>query len=177
MAIFSVNSSRFDPYKNFKFLIIFDGTQPVAAVQKVSGLKKTTEMIEWREGGHSSIVRRKPGRTSYAAITAEQGVTHDTTFEDWANLVNKYSGLKGAKDEIKLGGEVSNKSYRKDIKIQVLNEQGQVALSYKVHRAWVSEYQAHGDLDANGKAVLITSVKIEHEGFERDTSVKEPKEV
>jgi len=176
MAIFSVNAQRIDPYKNFKFIVKFDGKTPVAALNKCTGLKKTTELIEWREAGNSSTVRKMPGRTSYAAITMEAGVTHDTTFEDWANLVNKFTGAKDAAGQMNLGGEVSGKSYRKDIRIELLNEQGTPVLAYNISRAWVSEYQALPDLDPAAHAVAITMIKIEHEGFTRDTGLKEPKE-
>jgi phage tail-like protein len=168
--MFSVNAQRIDPYKNFKFVVKFDGKTAVAGLQKCTGLKKTTEIIEWREAGNSSVVRKMPGRTSYQAITMEAGVTHDTTFEEWANLVNKYTGAKDA------SGQMSLANFRKNIRIEILNEQGTPVIAYNVFRAWVSEYQASADLDSNGKAVLITSIKIEHEGFDRDPGVKEPKE-
>jgi len=170
MAEFSVNAQRIDPYKNFKFVVKFDGKTPVAGLSKCGGLKKTTEMIEWREAGNSSTVRKLPGRTSYQPISMEAGVTHDTAFEDWANLVNKYTGATDSKAQMSLA------KFRKDIRIELLNEQGTVVLAYNVHRAWVSEYQALPDLDAGAHAVAITSIKIEHEGFDRDTGVKEPKE-
>lgn len=170
MAMFSVNAQRIDPYKNFKFVVKFDGKTPVAGLQKCTGLKKTTEVIEWREAGNSSVVRKMAGRTNYQAITMEAGVTHDTAFEDWANLVSSFTGAKDS------SGQMSLAKFRKDIRIEILNEQGTPVIAYNVFRAWVSEYQASADLDANGKAVLITSVKIEHEGFQRDAGVKEPKE-
>jgi phage tail-like protein len=170
MAIFSVNAQRIDPYKNFKFVVKFDGKTPVAALQKCSGLKKTTEIIEWREAGNSSVIRKMPGRTNYGSVTMEAGVTHDLAFEDWANLVNTYTGATDAK------GQMSLAKFRKDIRIEILNEQGTAVIAYNVFRAWVSEYTAHADLDSNGKAVLITNIKIEHEGYQRDLGVKEPKE-
>jgi phage tail-like protein len=70
-----------------------------------------------------------------------------------------------------------SKSFRKDIVINVLNLEGQVAISYKVFRAWVSEYQALPDFDAGSmNAVGIQTIKLEHEGWERDNSVVEPVE-
>jgi phage tail-like protein len=167
MAQFSVNVSRFDPYKNFKFRIKWDGRY-VAGISKVTGLKRTTEVVKHREGGDPSSSRKSPGRTEYEAITLERGVTHDTEFEKWANKVwNFGSGL---------GSEVSLKDFRKDFIIEVYNEAGQVALSYKVYRCWVSEFQAQADLDANANAVLIQSIKLENEGWERDYEVTEPSE-
>jgi phage tail-like protein len=167
MAQFTVNAQRFDPYKNFKFRVKWDGRY-VAGISKVSSLKRTTEVVEHREGGDSSTGRKSPGRSKFEAITLERGVTHDTSFEQWANKVwNLGSGL---------GSEVSLKDFRKDLIIEVYNEAGQLALAYKVFRCWVSEYQALPDLDANANAVAIQHIKLENEGWERDYEVNEPAE-
>ena len=167
MAQFSANPERFDPYKNFKFRIKWDGRY-VAGVSKVGALKRTTEVVKHREGGDPSSSRKSPGRTEYEAITLERGVTHDPEFEKWANKVwNFGSGL---------GAEVSLKDFRKDIIIEVYNEAGQLALAYRVFRCWVSEFQAQAELDANANAVLIQTLKLENEGWERDLAVSEPAE-
>src|SRR5690349_10896663 len=167
MAEFSVNPSRFDPYKNFKFRVKWDGRY-VAGISKVSSLTKTTEVIEHRNGGDPSTVRKSPGRTKYNAVTLERGVTHDTEFEQWANKVwNFGSGL---------GAEVSLRDFRKDVIIEVYNEAGQLALAYKVYRCWVSEYQAMPELDASANAVAIQSIQLQHDGWERDYEVGEPQE-
>ncbi len=167
MAQFSVNPQRFDPYKNFKFRVKWDGRY-VAGVSKVGALKRTTEPITHREGGDPSTERKSPGQTKYEAITLERGVTHDPEFEQWANKVwNFGSGL---------GSEVSLKDFRKDIIIEVYNEAGQLAIAYKVYRCWVSEYQALPELDASGNAVAIQTLKLENEGWERDYDVTEPTE-
>src|SRR5499426_2753696 len=167
MAQFTVNATRFDPYKNFKFRVKWDGRY-VAGISKVSALKRTTEVVEHREGGDASVSRKSPGRNKYEAVTLERGVTHDTEFEKWANKVWNYgSGL---------GAEVSLKDFRKDITIEMYNEAGQLALAYKVFRCWVSEYQSEADLDANANAVLIQTIKLENEGWERDYEVTEPTE-
>ena len=167
MAQFSVNASRFDPYKNFKFRVKWDGRY-VAGISKCSALKRSTEVVEHREGGDPSSSRKSPGRTKFEGITLERGVTHDTEFEKWANKVwNFGSGL---------GAEVSLKDFRKDIIIEVYNEAGQLAIAYRVYRCWVSEYQAQADLDANANAVLIQTLKLENEGWERDYEVAEPAE-
>lgn len=167
MAQFSVNPQRFDPYKNFKFRVKWDGRY-VAGVSKVGALKRSTEPVEHREGGDPSTTRKSPGRTKYEAITLERGVTHDGEFEQWANKVwNFGSGL---------GAEVSLADFRKDIIIELYNEAGQLALAYKVFRCWVSEFQALPDLDANANAVAIQTLKLENEGWERDYDVVEPPE-
>lgn len=168
MAEFSVNSSRFDPYKNFKFRVKWDGRY-VAGISKVGMLKRTTEVVTHRVGGDPSSSRKSPGRTEYDAITLERGVTHDLDFEQWANKVwNFGSGL---------GSEVSLQDFRKDLIIEVYNEAGQLALAYKVYRCWVSEYQAVPELDANANAVAIQTIKLENEGWERDIAVTEPTEL
>jgi phage tail-like protein len=167
MAQFSVNAQRFDPYKNFKFRVRWDGRY-VAGVSKVGALKRTTEVVEHREGGDPSSSRMSPGRSKYEAITLERGVTHDLEFEKWANKVwNFGSGL---------GMEVSLADFRKDIIIEVYNEAGQKVLAYNIYRCWVSEYQALPDLDANANAVAIQTLKLENEGWERDLEVVEPSE-
>ncbi|MCX7185405.1 MAG: phage tail protein [Nitrosospira sp.] len=167
MATFTVNAHRFDPYKNFKFRVKWDGRY-VAGISKISALKRTTELVEHRDGGNVSTDHRSPGRTKFEAITLERGVTHDTEFEKWANKVWNYgSGL---------GTEVSLKDFRKDIIIEVYNEAGQLVLSYKVFRCWVSEYQALPDLDANANVIAIEHIKLENEGWKRDCDVTEPSE-
>lgn len=167
MAIFTVNAQRFDPYKNFKFLVKWDG-RTVAGMSKVSMLKRTTEVVRHREGGDPSTSRKSPGRTEYEAITLERGVTHDTAFEQWAGKIwNLGAGL---------GAEVSLKDFRKDITIELYNEAGQLAIAYKVYRCWVSEYQALPELDANANAVAIQHIKLENEGWERDIAITEPTE-
>jgi phage tail-like protein len=167
MASFTVNPSRIDPYKNFKFRVKWNGVY-VAGVSKVSALKRTTEVIEHRDGGSPSSPHKTPGRTKFEPITLERGVTHDKEFEQWANKVwNLGSGL---------GLEVSLKDFRRDLIVELLNEAGQVAIAYRIYRAWVSEFQAQADLDANANATLIQSLKIEHEGWERDFDVIEPGE-
>ncbi len=167
MAQFTVNAQRFDPYKNFKFRIKWDGKY-VAGVSKAGALKRSTEVVEHREGGDPSTGRKSPGRTKYEAITLERGVTHDTEFEKWANKVWNYGSNPGA--------ETSLQDFRKDIIIEVMNEAGQKVIAYKIYRCWVSEYQALPDLDANANAIAIQHIKLENEGWERDVEVPEPTE-
>jgi phage tail-like protein len=165
MAEFTINANRFDPYKNFKFRVKWDGRY-VAGISKCSKLGRTTEVVEHREGGDPSTSRRSPGRTKYDSITLERGVTHDTEFEKWANKVWDLGAGMGL--------EVSLADFRKDIIIDLFNEAGQKVISYKVYRCWVSEYQSLPDLDANANAVAIQHIKLENEGWERDLDVTEP---
>jgi phage tail-like protein len=159
MAHLVANPNRFDPYKNFKFRVKWGGRY-VAGISKVGALKRSTELVEHREGGDPSTSRKSPGRTKYEAITLERGVSHDREFEAWANKVWNFGAAAGA--------ESSLADFRKDIIIDVFNEAGQKVISYKVYRCWVSEYQALPDLDANANAVAIQTIKLENEGWERD---------
>lgn len=165
MAKFSVNTHRFDPYRNFKFKVKWDNKY-VAGLSKCSVLKKTTEVVDWYEGGDPSGGHKLPGKTSYDPITLEAGVTHDTAFEEWANLVNNYQG----------DAAMSLRNFRKDLTIDVFNLQGSKVFSYNVYRCWVSEYQALPELDASGNAVMIQTIQLQNEGWERDTSTPEPAE-
>ena len=163
---FPVNAHRFDPYRTFKFQCIIDG-KPVAGLQKMGALKKKVSEVKWRSAGDPSHQRVMPGGTEYEAVTLEQGLTHDPVFENWASLVNNIQG----------DAAISLVNYRKDIVINVLNLQGQVAISYKLYRAWVSEYQALPEFDANSmNAVGIQTLTLQHEGWERDLAVTEPTE-
>jgi phage tail-like protein len=165
MAQFSVNTHRFDPYKNMKFRVKWDGRY-VAGVSKVSALKRTTEVVTHREGGDPSTARVSPSVWKFDPITLDRGLTHDPEFEKWANLVYTTQG----------DAAISLKNFRKDITIELLNEQGKVAKAYKVFRCWVSEYQAMPELDANGNAIAIEHMVIQNEGWERDLDVAEPTE-
>ena len=162
---FTVNTDRFDPYRNFKFRIRWDNKY-VAGVSKVGGLTRTTQVISHREGNDPGSSHKSPGQTDYGPITLERGVTYDEDFEQWANKVWMHSNASGQ--------EVSLKDFRKDIVIELYNEAGQMVIAYHVHRCWVSEYTALPELDASGNAVAIQSMTLHHEGWERDTSLSEP---
>jgi len=164
--LFPANTHRHDPYRTFKFQVLIEG-KPVAGLKKMTALKKTTEAVDWRTGGDPTHVRKLPGGTKYEAITLEQGLTHDPVFEQWANLVNNIDGDTA----------MSLKGFRKTIVINVMNLQGQVAISYQVKQAWVSEYQALPDFDAGTtNTVGIQTIKLEHEGWDRDEAAAEPVE-
>ncbi len=167
MAEFPVNPTRVDPYKNFKFRLKWDGRY-IAGVSKVSGLKRTTEVVEHREGGDPSTSHKSPGQTRYEPITLERGLTQDHDFEQWANKVWQLGAG--------LGSEVALADFRKDVTLEFYNEAGQLVLAYKIYRCWPSQYEALPDLDAGANAVAIEHIVLENEGWERDTSVVEPKE-
>jgi phage tail-like protein len=164
---FTVNTTRFDPYKTYRFLVYFGtSTTPVAGVSKVTGIKRSSDPIDYKEGGNA-IIRKGLGRTKYEPITLERGVTHDNDFEVWANAAQLLD--KGAPT-------TSLKNLRREIRIELLNEEAQPVHRYIFHRCWVSDYQALPDLDAGTNVVAIEHIKIENEGWEHDLSLTEPTE-
>lgn len=164
MAIFPVNTQRFDPYKPFRFLVYFGtSTTPVAAVSKVTALKRSSDVIEYKEGGNA-IILKGLGRTKYEPITLERGITQDTDFITWADAAQK---LDQGHPTISLA------NLRREIRIQLLNEEGQAVHGYIVHRCWVSEFQALPDLDAGANVVALEHIKLENEGWEVDPTVVE----
>ena len=167
MAKFTTNPQRIDPYANFKFLLFFEGrTDPVAGISKISPLKRTTEVVSHRDGGDLSTPRHAPGASKFEAITFERGVTHDPDFEEWANLVYSTDG----------DGAVSLAGYKRNLLIKVNNLQGVTVKAYRVFRCWPSEYTALPELDANANAVMIETLIVQNEGWERDRDVTEPRE-
>jgi len=151
---FAVNTHRLDPYKNFKFRVKW-GTDYVAGLSKMSAIKRSTEVIEWREAGGPSVVRKLPGRTKFEPVTLESGLTHDLEFATWADLVNTPQG----------DAAMSLRNYRKEVTVEVLNLQATKVMSFILHRAWVAEFQALPEMDANANAVAIQTLKLEYEGF------------
>lgn len=167
MAIFPVNTAREDPYKNYRFLVYFaTSTTPVAAVSKASALRRSTEVIEYKEGG-SAVILKGIGRTKYDPITLERGITQDTSFIDWANFTQKL-------DQGSPSTSLAN--LRREVRLVLMNEEGQPVHGFILHRCWVSEFQALPDLDAGGNAIALEQIKLENEGWEVDPTIIEVKE-
>jgi phage tail-like protein len=167
MAESRANQMRFDPHKSFKFRVKWDG-QYVAGISKVSPLSRNTEVVEHREEGDLSTSRKRPGRTEYDAITLERGLTQDPTFENWANSVRNLG--------VDPGSEVPDE-FRKDVIIEVYSEDGQLVRAYKAYRCWPSFYQVLPVFDTDASAVTVEKLALANEGWERDTSVVEPKQL
>jgi phage tail-like protein len=165
-AEFAANTHRFDPYKQFKFRVKWDGRY-IAGIDKVSGLHRDTQVINMRQGNESALDRPMPGQTRYEPIVLERGRSHDTEFEKWANDVWQLGA----------GSDTgASTDYRKDIVIELLNEAGQVVLAFKVYRCWPSRYSALEEMEANSTDIAVESIVLQHEGWERDVDVVEPVE-
>jgi phage tail-like protein len=161
---FAINTNRFDPYKAYRFLVYFGKTPtPVAGVSKVSAIKRSSDVIEYKEGGNP-IILKGLGRTKYEPVTLERGVTYDTDFQQWADATQVLDNGVAS---------TSLANLRRDIRIELLNEEGQSVYRYLLHRCWVSEYQALPDLDAGGTGIAIEHIKLENEGWERDETLTE----
>jgi phage tail-like protein len=166
-TIFPANLNRYDPYKTYRFLVYFQrSTTPVAAVSKVGAIKRSSDVIEYREGGNAVILKGL-GRTKYEPITLERGVTQDKDFITFANYAQVLDHGSAS---------TSLANLRQDISIVLLNEEAQPVLRYLVHRCWVSEFQALPDLDAGSNAVAIEHIRLENEGWEQDLTLAEPVE-
>jgi len=145
---------RYDPYRNYKFRVKWDG-RLVAGITHVSGLKWVTDVVEYRQGS-GGPPQKLPGRTSFEPITLERGITNDPAFETWAKKVKDVKG-----PSLKL---------RKEVRIEVYSEAGALMLAYEVHRCWPSEYVALSSLDIDERR-LIQSLTLQHEGWERVVAV------
>lgn len=167
--LFRVNADRYDPYKCYRFKVRIEG-HDVMACNKVSPLRRVTQVVETRDGGESGVIRKSPGLTSYEPIILEVGVTHDPTFEQWANKVWNNSLAGRPYDNVSLN------DFRKDIRIELYNEAGQLAIAYNVYRCWPSEYQALPQLDSASSEVAIAMLTLQNEGWERDPANVEPTE-
>ncbi len=164
---FAVNPYRQDPYKRFKFRVRWDG-QYISGISYVSGLTRSTQVSTFRDGSDASVIRRLPGQTEYEPIILERGRTHDTAFEVWSNKVwNLGSGQ---------GSEVSLGDFRKDMIIDLYNEAGQLAMSFRVYNCWPSAYSALTELESESRELAIERLVLQHEGWERDYAVAEPTE-
>jgi phage tail-like protein len=157
------NSKRIDPYKSFKFRVKF-GQTTVLGISKVSALKRTTEVVKHRDGGNNSHDHKSPGRTTYDAVTMERGLTHDPEFEAWANMVHSYAG----------DSSMDLANYKRDVTVEMQDEKGHTVYRYFLFNCWVSEFTSLPELNSNANALAIESLKIELEGWTRDTDLKEP---
>lgn len=148
-------------YKNHNFKVRFEGRH-VAGISRISALRRTTEVIESREGAEPGGVTKSPGLTRCDPIVLERGVSHDPAFEQWASKIWSPDGH----------GPPAN--FRRDLEIELVNKNGDALWRFRVHRCWVSEFQALPGLDSTNGSILLEHVTLQNEGWERDTTVQEP---
>ena len=170
-----MTDASIDPYRNFSFVVSWDG-RPVAGISTVSGLSRTTEPIEHREGADPVTTHVPPARTPMAPVTLQRGVTHDSAFASWASSNAQAASATGSNDT---GASLSstpatqtNIVVRKDLYIALYNEAGQKVIGYNLYQCWPSEFETLGDLDTSG--IVIERMVLQLEGWEPDTSVTDP---
>lgn len=164
MPIFPVNTHRLDPYRTSHFRVKWDNRY-VAMLSKMSPLKRVTQVVEWQSVDYN-VTSKLPGNTKFEPVTFERGLTQDRQFLEWAELAHSPLGR----------GAMSLRNYRKTLTVEVLNLQAVPVMAFFLERAWVSEFQATPELDANANAVAIELIKIEYEGFSRDPQTVEKAE-
>jgi phage tail-like protein len=153
-------AQRRDPYRNFNFRILFDGTE-VAACRKMSALDATVNVVKFRAGNSLSTVdEAMPGRVEFPPVTFEGGVTDDLTFEAWARALVRHGHERQPTRQ-------TEPNFRKDIEVLVLDVDGRPVRRYKLYHCFVSKFTQISDLAADGNDVLIETLEITHEGFER----------
>ena len=136
-----------DPYGNFNFTIEIDGIER-AAFQECSGFDSTIDVIEHREGGENTTLRKLPGLTKYSNITLKWGMTNDRELYDWHRRV--------------VEGEIE----RKNGSIVLRNRKGEEVARWNFVRAWPTKWDGP-DLNAEGNDVAIETLELAHEGVER----------
>jgi phage tail-like protein len=139
-------------YRDYKFRIKWDG-RIVAGIHRVSPLRRTVAVIEYRQGTGAGATQKLPGSVRYEPITLERGITHDSAFENWANQVT---------------GTTAGPTFRKEVRLEVYDAHDRLVVAYNIHRCWPTEYTALGGLDSSSDSHPFQSLTLENEGWERD---------
>jgi phage tail-like protein len=71
-----------DPYRGFQFRVEIHGIQQ-AGFSECSSVGSHVEVVEYREGGDTTTVRKMPGKTSYPDITLKWGTTDSKDLYNW----------------------------------------------------------------------------------------------
>ena len=151
-------SDRRDPFRNFNFRILMGGVE-VAACRKMSTLDVTVNTVKFRAGNSKSTVDEcLPGRVEYQPITFEAGITNDDTFEVWANQLVHHEFTEGRRTR--------EPNFRREVEILVLDIDSTPVKKYLLHSAFPSKYSV-SELDGSGNDVMIETLELTHEGFER----------
>ena len=142
------NPARNDPFKNFNFLVEIDGITQ-AGFSECTGLLLEVDVVEYREGGEMSAVRKLPGRAKVGDITLKRGITTSKELHEWV-------------DSIRNG--VAN---RKNGAIVLLDDARKPVVRWKFVNAFPRKWEGP-NLDAKGNDVAIETLTLCCEGLERD---------
>jgi phage tail-like protein len=138
---------RVDPFASFNFLVEIDGITR-AAFQEASGFDSTIDIIEHREGGENTTVRKLPGLTKYSNIVLKWGLTDDRELYDWHREA--------------IQGNVQ----RRNGSIVLLDRRGEERTRWNFFNAWPSKWDGP-DFNAEGTDAAIETLELAHEGIER----------
>lgn len=158
-----------DVYRGFKFAVtIISQNQSFnfarSSFQKVTGMKSSVEVVEYREGNMPDRMEKMAGMMSYDAVTLERGISNDDDFNAWMKTVCDVSSGAAATPPNSGNPDVGAGSYRCDVKVDLYNKQGLVVKSYLLKDAWPSEYVI-GDFDATSNDVVISTLTLQHHGI------------
>lgn len=145
-----------DPFRNFKFEVEIDGFTR-AGFQKVAGLKNTTGIIEYREGGRNESPEKLSGQSNTENVTLTRGMSNDEDFLNWRNEVYNPANVNGEQGP--------DDDYRRDVTVYLKNKSGSRVLKWKIGRAWPSEFET-ADLDASAEEVLLTNLVLANESID-----------
>ncbi len=147
-----------DPYRNFRFEVEIDGFTH-AGFSKVSGLKHSIQVIDYREGGENEIMFKLPGQSTFDPITLERGMSTNEDFVTWIEQIFNLDNAAGAQGQVE--------GWRKDVVIHLKDKSGSRVKKWTVYNCWPSE-KTVGDLDASGNDVLIETLVLQNEGINED---------
>lgn len=136
--------------RNFKFEVQI-GSLGTIGFQSVSGLEKTIEEIEYREGSDTLVMRKFPGQASISNVTFERGFASDSQLIDWINA--SYNPDANA------NAQQSNVDVFQDVLITIRDRNGLTQRQIRLVKCFVVSRQI-GDLDATGNDILLETLEV-----------------
>ncbi|TNE90776.1 MAG: phage tail protein [Deltaproteobacteria bacterium] len=125
-----------------------DAKTIVGGFKSVSGMDSETEVIEFKQG-NDRVVRKKPGRTTYANITLERGFTATDDLFTWRNNIEK-----GIID-------------RRSGSVIVLDQDLETEVArYNFYEAWPCKWMVP-EMDSESSATAIEKIELAVEKVER----------
>lgn len=139
---------RSDAFRNFNFLIEIDGIAQASFIE-CSGLGSSTEVVETREGGDNTTVRKLPGKTTYSDITLKWGLSNSRELWQWREQV-----IQGALQ-------------RKNGSVVVFDLANRTEVArWNFVSAWPSKWEGPA-FNAKGNDIAVDTLVLSHEGIAR----------
>jgi phage tail-like protein len=140
-------------YGSYHFLleiqgVISDNKIIVGGFKSVSGMDSETEIIEFKQG-NDLIVRKKPGRTTYANIVLERGYTATDDLWQWRKNIED--------------GTID----RRAGSVIILDQDGQTEVArYNFFEGWPCKWEAP-NMDSDSSSMAIEKIELAIEKVER----------